>query len=696
MKFKIVILLFILSQYLLGAVKNSPSGIEFIYDAPSASEIFLAGSFNDWNVGKNRMIKGSDEIWKITLKLQEGSYTYKFIVDGSWNFDQDNPDTEDDGYGGANSVIEVDSSGKLVLKGNTGETFIGIKSNFNPKVYFTGRYYTINRFQNNEKPRYELNKPEHDVNFGIKVKLNKNFEGFTMLNVNNNNENTDMWKTHLNYKRSYLKLNTEYFDLKAFDDIGVTTLEDPLHILGSEGKDNYDFGYGFRGLYLKTPDFFSLLADDFPINANTELIFSDRTGNDERDVNAGRLKLNYLLNDTKSEKFELKFGSSLCNSYNKITENYEYELPDTSNTYTGKIHQKHTSFEIDVTAEKNIFHSGWVDPMQFLLMTEYLEFTNSNEFKQFENVSDLDSLISKRNYDWLTGDKIFLGTKITFPQNLVLQASYTRSSVVFNIYTPSEMDFIINAPYFDPNFQEKEILRNQLDLYAEFYWNPLKTEINFSHWTTDYPDTLVNWSDYYRYTEKTDGNGRWFQEHSEYEFEKLSLIGLEKGIIWKTNFTYDFALFRKKIELGLENIYAQSSILSAPRYIDNVFMININISRKWLLHSNSRIPIYNNEMWDIKTDILKNEDLFFSNYSEIAYKISDNVRLSLGWGVNPIILNSITDDFYMRGREEFLDNETGFWDYVEKTSQGLGNKIREAEKALLNEQRITLEADINF
>ena len=79
-------------------------------------------------------------LWEITLQLDSGKHTYKFVVDGNWQFDQANPRFEDDGYGGSNSLIEIDQNGNLIADFSE-YSGGGVKSSFNPKVYFKGRYF---------------------------------------------------------------------------------------------------------------------------------------------------------------------------------------------------------------------------------------------------------------------------------------------------------------------------------------------------------------------------------------------------------------------------------------------------------------------------------------------------------------------------------------------------------------------------
>ncbi len=74
------------------------------------NQVMLAGSFNDWNVGKTPMTgPGPDGEYTATLLLPAGDYQYKFVVDGNWVTDRAHADSfTDDGFGGQNSVVKVD------------------------------------------------------------------------------------------------------------------------------------------------------------------------------------------------------------------------------------------------------------------------------------------------------------------------------------------------------------------------------------------------------------------------------------------------------------------------------------------------------------------------------------------------------------------------------------------------------------
>ena len=81
--------------------------------------VFVAGSFNGWNAepatGDALADEDGDGTWELALDIGPGHHTYKFVVDGEWLVDPANPQTEDDGFGANNSVVDLPECGGLVL-----------------------------------------------------------------------------------------------------------------------------------------------------------------------------------------------------------------------------------------------------------------------------------------------------------------------------------------------------------------------------------------------------------------------------------------------------------------------------------------------------------------------------------------------------------------------------------------------------
>ncbi len=69
-----------------------------------ASIVALAGTFNNWDQSQLVCNRESTE-WVCRVDLEPGEYTYKFIVDGNWVLDPNNPNTVEDEAGNTNNVL---------------------------------------------------------------------------------------------------------------------------------------------------------------------------------------------------------------------------------------------------------------------------------------------------------------------------------------------------------------------------------------------------------------------------------------------------------------------------------------------------------------------------------------------------------------------------------------------------------------
>ncbi|MDP7070334.1 MAG: alpha-amylase family glycosyl hydrolase [Phycisphaerales bacterium] len=71
-----------------------------------AEHVALAGDFNGWNPSTTPMHRGNSG-WHMALPLEPGVRRYKFVIDGRWIPDPQNPDREHDGHGGNNTILRL-------------------------------------------------------------------------------------------------------------------------------------------------------------------------------------------------------------------------------------------------------------------------------------------------------------------------------------------------------------------------------------------------------------------------------------------------------------------------------------------------------------------------------------------------------------------------------------------------------------
>ncbi|MFH0760601.1 MAG: hypothetical protein V2A67_03765 [Bacteroidota bacterium] len=95
-----------------------------------ARKVNLAGSFNGFNPNELEMIK-TDQGWILPMYLRMGTYSYKFIVDGRWMTDPDNPVIRGDGRGNQNSFIGFGDSTLFKLSGFQDAQQVELAGSFN-------------------------------------------------------------------------------------------------------------------------------------------------------------------------------------------------------------------------------------------------------------------------------------------------------------------------------------------------------------------------------------------------------------------------------------------------------------------------------------------------------------------------------------------------------------------------------------
>lgn len=99
-------------------------------DYLEATSVFVAGNFNNWHVGSLEL-QLKKEGWELPAFLPDGTYAYKFIVDGHWITDPQNPILRPDGSGNYNSYISIGDISVFKLYGHLDAREVKLAGNFN-------------------------------------------------------------------------------------------------------------------------------------------------------------------------------------------------------------------------------------------------------------------------------------------------------------------------------------------------------------------------------------------------------------------------------------------------------------------------------------------------------------------------------------------------------------------------------------
>lgn len=93
------------------AKEIEPRRVVISFRDPGAQDVRIAGDFNGWipdkDVRSEVSSDGSTRVWRKILCLSPGTYHYRYVVDGRWREDPDNPRVETGPVGERNSVLVV-------------------------------------------------------------------------------------------------------------------------------------------------------------------------------------------------------------------------------------------------------------------------------------------------------------------------------------------------------------------------------------------------------------------------------------------------------------------------------------------------------------------------------------------------------------------------------------------------------------
>ena len=95
----------------ISELDDLPREVVVRFRDPGATDVRIAGDFNGWvpDKGVRSLIEseGQTRVWTKILQLPPGTYQYRYVVDGEWREDPDNPEVVATSYGGRSSILVV-------------------------------------------------------------------------------------------------------------------------------------------------------------------------------------------------------------------------------------------------------------------------------------------------------------------------------------------------------------------------------------------------------------------------------------------------------------------------------------------------------------------------------------------------------------------------------------------------------------
>ena len=97
-----------IDKFLNSVLVINPNYTFVLNSSPDANTVCVSGDFNNWSPSGYSMKKVGKQ-WIFPIHLKPGKCRYKYIVDGNWIIDVDNPLWEDNEHGTGNSVLWIKS-----------------------------------------------------------------------------------------------------------------------------------------------------------------------------------------------------------------------------------------------------------------------------------------------------------------------------------------------------------------------------------------------------------------------------------------------------------------------------------------------------------------------------------------------------------------------------------------------------------
>jgi len=704
----------------LAAPEKAAGGIRFTYTDPNAGTVAWAGEFNGWNASATPMVRGADGVWSVVVPLGPGEHQYKFVVDGQWLADPENPVTKGD-FG--NSAVKVDDKGQVVT------AQVGaVPSPLNPKIFVNGRFYGLFwDIWNPQVERFELRRPTFDLDLDVKAQASDQLEARVLMNINAEAEDVEAYRSRLNFDRGHLLFKQPRLEILAWDNESSGTWDDPLRLVGAVGQYDYDYGYGRQGVRLKTPwlGFRSEFqySDNFvqggttypdPMPATEDGFNSDTDGFTTPvpiDLSGGAP---VLVPGTSTPQFT-NFPTSLSDANEDVLA-LRVQRPLGGGFELGLLGRSDRGFNLDALAlvetlspdrvrvttgraYQEWFAWGgeaiWADPTRgFSLRLELMSgrwrastLRRDNEDAatyEADAVVDTNGLVTISN-----------ATEPVPANGRAFRLDVSNRFALAGRWAFAEGDVVLDASVERQTHDYELILEglaNRMDIWA-FRWDrnwryylgrEVKTSVGveFTDFTYDLRTPWAGQLWYPTYNFWLD------QEGHKVRYDRLVMLGGDD--VWTLKPVLEVPFWSgRNGTFKYSGLYNLTSLDRIPKYAESIFQAGFDLTSQLRFMYDGRWVKYDDPF-------LQLSDGYVSNFFDLQYTFAPGITFSASFGVDPWRLDEVPNEFRYWGRDDYLFGRGATATQARNDYYSMGPIIAAAEKALRDERRIQLEAIVRF
>jgi hypothetical protein len=751
-------------------------GIRFTYADPNAGSVLWAGEFNDWSTSAHPMTLGEGGVWSVVIPLPPGRHLYKFVADGQWVADPENPATAGE-FG--NSLIEIGADGNLVAQKATSNT------RYSPKILLGGRF--INLFHsvyNRQFNRFEITRPEFDIDLDLGVRISDLLSAHVLLNINPRNEDVQEYRSRLNYKRGSLKLTQPGIALTAFDSEDLGTWDDPLHLVGGLGIYHHPYGYkrqgaqlglqklGIEAEFLFSDNFddrnntndirylgydidnfptwtigadpqqpryvFEPVAnrDDFPVGTAIGLLQTERAGDGFALVPNQVSKLSTL--DFGDDGRIFGFGD---NQKNTFAGRLRRPLPGgftigvlgrSDRGYgAGRLVLAEPAADSAISILAALYDQQWFGGgveahwrpddrlhlyaealrgarrMVFVNLASSITYPVDSLLPTKATVRYADATVSDAVGEHRTTDesgRYIVGGSWTFAEgDITVRGSAEYETHSYPAWTqepvapagqPAE-----DHTYFETvEFQRGVYLDSDRELEnsmtaLRFGWDrnwryyldrEVKTSLDFEWVRFDY-DPRTSWEHQLWFP-----TGNFWLESGQHlvSTDRLTVLGEERAVRLRPRIEVPL-WHARAMRLAYLGTLSGVGLDLRPRYAETIVQFGFDLTPRVRLNSDTRWVKYD-------APALGLDRGYLDQFTELAFQVTPGIRVSFGVGVDPNVLDPVTNEYAYIGRDRylFLRNANGYT--AQKDYLSLAPQIAAAEQAMQDERRLQLQAVVRF
>lgn len=734
------------------APEKAANGIRFTYTAPDAGTVMWAGEFNGWSQSAHPLARDANGVWSVVMPLPPGTHAYKFVVDGNWFPDPENGVTAGE-FG--NSVVTVAADGGLVTAAATSNTA------YSPKILVGGRFISLHQSTLNPAySRYELTRPEMDIDLGFDIRFSDVMSGKFLMNLNPRDEDVQDYRSRLNFKRGSLLLQQRDLRVLAFDSELIGTWDGPLALVGDVGQFRRPYGYQRTGFMASTPRF----------GLQTEIVYSDhfRGGGTEYpgfELNRGAGRQFVFEADpdarTIAQMLTQRSGSGYVLTPGQTSKVQSTDIGDDDRSF-GYGDGDEDMFAMRVRRDLGRVRVGLMgrtDRGFQLGQISLAEPSSDSTLNLWRGQTTNEWFGAGADVQWtLSPGARVHGAILAGARRMTLVNGATRSSwkatniaatsvsatqqssasadgthfttdrswrlALGGAWTLAEGDIGLRAdvehhrhrypawtqpPFSTPGasnadhprfenveFQRGTALGDDLDNsmtewrlgwdrnWRYYLGRPVRTSLEVV-WTAFEYDPRTAWE--YQLWFPT---GNFWLESGQHlvTVDRLTLLGESDVVAVKPSVEVPIRR-ADDMRLELRGHYAGVNLGTQPKYAETLVLFGFDLSRPLRLQTDWR--------W-VKYDVpsLSLTRGYVSQFTEARYRFGTGIEVSLGFGVDPYVLDRDLNDYARIGRERFLNerNANGFT--AEHDWLSLAPQLSAAEKRLQNTKRIQIEAIVRF